>query len=156
MRVVVINKGKSLGQLIPDIMTALGNGLDIAAEGAKADFEATVETWIEKPQFTIQKSPMARLVSTTHDLYTFVNDGVAGHQITPVNARVLKFLRGFEPKTFPNVLGSGRGFRGPPQVWAKSVQWPGIAPRNFEEAVGEKWDEKVDEIVQAELNKVQQ
>jgi hypothetical protein len=108
----------------------------------KRDFERTVRTWEEKPEFEILISlsgGITVVVETNSEIYRYVDKGTEPHLILPVSAKVLHFKSNFIPKTQPGVIDSGPGGSGGEDVFAAYVFHPGIKAREFEKTIYRKW-----------------
>lgn len=124
-------------------LRAVENALDGAARGAQVDFEATVETWKEKPEFRIEARPFYRLISTDNEIYGYVNHG------TRVRRAVM--TRDFFPKTRHRALRSNKG-KGGVVFIGKKINQPGIEAREFDKAVKEKWDGELPRTLQRAID----
>jgi hypothetical protein len=145
MAIRFLNKGlakkyQNLARRIPsikdDTMTSI-------AEDAKKDFEATTETWKNKPVFEIVKQPRSYIVVTKDPVYAYVDKGTKPHRIRPVNANVLAFQGGYQAKTTPRVIASRSGGPSGPVVFSVGVMHPGTEARQFTKTILDKWQKKV-------------
>jgi hypothetical protein len=119
----------------------MSNALNDVIQTAKRDFEKTVATWSNKPQFDVRRASAAKLeakVSTTHEIFTYVVRGTKPHTITARRAPALRFQTGFTSKTMPRKITSRRGGRSGPMVSAKTVYHPGTEARDFDIVIAEK------------------
>lgn len=141
----------------PDaIRTALLAEMRHIGEEVKADFQATVATWDDKPAFESQISltnaggpilfaGLKNDGSEAAQHYHFVNDGTRPHDILPgaatgkSNKRALRFPGTFSPKTLPGVLGSSAGGSSGERVFARGVHHPGTKARRFDQAITRRW-----------------
>jgi hypothetical protein len=111
----------------------------------RKDFEETTKTWQHKVEFkeTVSAGKGAggiiAEVSTTDEIYTYVDQGTKPHIIRPVRAKRLAFPSIFSPKTAPRVLSSGPGQRGPQDTFAMEVHHPGTEAREFSRTIEVKW-----------------
>lgn len=110
------------------------------AEDAKADFEKTVDTWDNKPEFVVEKRPRSLVVKTDDKIYHFVDGGTRAHVIRPVNAPMLAFSGSYQAKTTPRVIASRPGGRSGPVVFAAEVHHPGTEAREFSKIIHAKWE----------------
>jgi hypothetical protein len=149
MKVIIL---KGLVVNAPKLVRAIENGLEGAAKDAKVDFGVTTQTWQTKPVFTIERKTAERIVSTTDEIYGFVNDGTPPHIIVPHSTTVLTFGVGGAPKTAPRVIGSRGGSRGATIVRAKVVHHPGTEARQFDEAISKKWDDLLPSVLQRSID----
>lgn len=131
---------------------AINNGLDGGAKGAKVDFGVTVQTWQNKPEFTISEAPGERIIGTDDEVYGYVNDGTRPHIIVAKSAKALAFGVPSSPKTAVRVIGSSAGSRGGTVVKRQSVKHPGTAAREFDEAIAEKWRALLPQILQQAID----
>lgn len=121
------------------LVRAIDNGLDNLAELARVDFETTVETWENPPEFTIEEKPGERIVGTDNEVYGFVNNGTPPHIIVGKPGKGLAFSPGGRPKTTPGVIGSTSGSRGSGVIVRPRVNHPGTEARNFDQAIAKKY-----------------
>ena len=129
---------------------AVANALDGAAKGAKVDFETTTATWQHTVNFTVD-APSAdrRVVGTDDDIYHFVSGGTKAHPIVAHGKALVFFGEGFRPKTRPHYIGSNKGSMGNGVVFRKRIpRHPGNKPREFDEAIAEKWKTQLAVIMQ--------
>jgi hypothetical protein len=131
---------------------AIEGALNEAAKEVRLDFDDTVSTWDTPVTFTTYSRTGERIVSTKSMVYHFVNDGTKRHEITPKNAKVLAFSSLSGPKTQPNVIGSGQGFRGGVIAFAKRVMHPGTKPRYFNKAIKTRWNELLPLLIQEAID----
>ena len=117
-----------------------------AAKAMEADFDKTVATWDNKPDFEkiVSVDPNVEiLVGTDDEIYGYVNDGTRPHPIFPVRAKALSFQWGgkgsYKAKTKPRVIGSTPGGPSGPRVSRPYVQHPGTKARKFDETIEKKW-----------------
>lgn len=137
------------------VLRAVNNTLDGAAEGARIDFQATVETWDAKPDFYIGKSNLVRTIYTDNEIYFYVSAGTRPHPIMPKTAdgALVFFGTGFRPKTRVMALRSNKGAKANKGlVKTKIVNHPGTEPRRFDEAVSKKWKPQMAKILQRALD----
>lgn len=122
---------------------ALLNELRAVGKEIKKDFQATTATWDHDPKFeldiTLAGGEPGVTVSTTDEVYKFVDEGTKPHTIAPVNAQVLSFRAGYKAKTQPGVIGSKGGGPEGDQVFAMVVSHPGTEARKFSEKIKRKW-----------------
>lgn len=126
--------------------------LDDAAKEVRLDFDDTVSTWDTPITFITYSRTGERTVSTKSMIYHFVNDGTKRHEITPKNAKALAFSSLSGPKTQPNVIGAGQGFRGGVVAFAKRVMHPGTKPRYFNKAIKARWKELLPLLIQEAID----
>jgi hypothetical protein len=108
-----------------------------------SDFAKTTRTWQTQVLFThkgpfLQDGDLVGEVVTENQIYKFVDQGTAPHDIYPKRARVLRFNSTFKPKTRPNVIGSSGGLSAPPEVFAAHVHHPGTQARNFTKEIARR------------------
>jgi len=116
------------------------------------EFEKIVANWKHKPDFQGRKYITADTiqvnvypVGANKQIYIYVTGGTRAHPIplTPKSSGWLAFMWG-GPGSYKAKTGPGGKFGGPGTVsggvmtFAKQVQHPGNAPRNFEKVVREK------------------
>ena len=112
------------------------------------DFKTTTMGWkrTNKPKFPIRfrknSQEMAVKVSTTEDIYRFVNDGTAPRLIFPKPSRgpgaKLRFKPGYTPATRSGSISSKRPVRSGAFVTAPYVRHPGIKAREFDDTISRK------------------
>lgn len=127
------------------------NAMRDVGRKVKKDFEATTKTWERKPEFEMLISLVGGptvLVGTDDEIYRYVNEGTKPHPIFAgvytgkSDKKVLAFPSIFRPKTTPNVIGSGPGFKGGDTVFRPYVDHPGTKPRNFSKIIKKKWEKQ--------------
>jgi hypothetical protein len=134
-------------------LAALLGAMDRGAGMVKADFDTTIDTWNEKPEFKIEAPDRwHRLIFVESQIYSWINDGTPAHEILPVRAQALAFMTGGQSKTQPNSLGSGPGVPGTNFVMAHKVMNPGITARNFDELIATFYAERFPQMIQEALN----
>lgn len=136
------------------LLRAVENGLDAAAKGAQVDFGVTTQTWQHRPSFAIERAPGQRVIATTDEIYGYVDAGTRPHLIRPRSASRLAFRYPTRAKTTPRRIGSNRGSIGKNWAFAKVVQHPGTAPREFTDVIGDKWGKQLPIVLQRALNAV--
>lgn len=113
------------------------------SEEMVADFQATVESWSNKPTFDVNLSLEGNVpsieITTQDEVYGFVDQGTKAHFVGPVNAKALAFQTGYTPKTSPGVIGSTAGGASGPIAFSKGHMVSGIKPRKFSEKITIKW-----------------
>lgn len=98
--------------------------------------EDTTKTWDDKPTFKVdmrRRGNQYTVRARVSDMrWIWIDEGTKRHYIAPKRpGGVLRFPSMFSPKSRPNTLRSYRGMSGPPMVYAKQVDHPGITPRNW-------------------------
>lgn len=134
---------------------AIDNALDGAALGAKVDFDTTTRTWNNRPTFLIRRTaPGERKVYTTDLIYHFVSGGTRPHKIRAKNGPSLGFYAtGFRPKSRRRWLGSNKGRRADKDfIRPVEVNHPGTEAREYPEAVVEKWNDKMPQVLQRAID----
>ncbi len=115
------------------------------------EHEEVVSNWNNKPAFEARKyvGPEALRITvhaTGHNkqIWNWVNEGTGGkgvgrtYTITAKRAPMLAFQLGYVPKTAPGGGYGGAGAATGPWVRARSVQHPGIKPREFPKHIARK------------------
>lgn len=143
---------KSLAMDPKRMIRAIENGLDGSAKAALIDFQVTVQTWTNKPDFEISASPGQRTIGTDDEIYGYVNDGTRPHIIRAKNGKALSFGVPSSPKTKVRVIGSSGGSRGSTQVARAYVNHPGTEAREFDEVIAEKWRELLPRTMQRAID----
>lgn len=130
--------------------------LEKLGEGMKKDFEKTVETWEDHPEFVIHMSTTKGLllveVSTDDEIYAYVDGGTEEHIIEAAIAPYLVYKKGYTPKTVPRVLSSGPSSYAGPTRRRKVVIHPGTEPRNFAEVVQEEWTPRAKKFLEEAIH----
>jgi len=124
------------------VIRAVENALTGTALAVKVDFDTTTRTWKNRPKFTIKRSKLRRLVSTTDDVYRFVSRGT--------RVRYAVMSDDFVAKTRPGIIGSGKGKGG--LVGFTKRPLPGIQARDFEPTIKKKWDREFPRNVQRAID----
>lgn len=122
---------------------AIDTALDGAALSVKADFNVTVRTWDDKPQFEIRKSPGERFIGTGHRIYKFISGGTS--------VRYAIMSKNFRPKSRVGFIGSNQGSGGMVFISKKHPR-PGIKARKFEVVIKQKWDKELPKIMQRSID----
>lgn len=121
--------------------------------GVLADYQKTVATWTDKPEFESKiKSTIkgASLTIWTDDkIYEYVDLGTKPHKIRAKTAKGLVFLVGGEPKTEPDIIISVPGKPG--TLWRRKmeVDHPGTKARNFSKIINKSWRKEFQEEMRA-------
>lgn len=154
MNVRAIRVPRRLLDQAPRLARAVQNGLTAAAQGVKADFAATTNTWERRVSFTITAPGVfRRVIGTDDEVWAMLDRGTRPHLIYPRRAKVLSFATGGRAKTRPRVLGSSAGSTGSTFVTTRGpVQHPGTAPREWTETAKAKWDRLLPETVQRAID----
>ena len=119
--------------------------MNYLADEIRHDFEQTVRTWEEKPEFKVTASKglfkIKIKVETYDQVYMWVSRGTEPHEIEAINAETLAFRYGdYEPKTSPDRIDAIQGHDDGEMVYPRRVRHPGIEPRNFDKQIQEKWE----------------
>lgn len=118
----------------------------------REDFEATVETWDQKPTFNIKTTASTKSIKmriwTDDPIWNLLDCGADPHPIDAVQADKLVFPYGYQPKTAPDHLWSKEGGEFGDNVYADHVDHPGFEARRWTCAVAEKWDCKIKDLMQ--------
>lgn len=141
----------------PAFVKAITDALDTGALWVQSEFYETTQTWQRQVDFQItQDTEFTRDIWTSDEVYGWVNNGTAAHQIDPKTGLFLKFTVPFAPKSQKNVIGSYQGNRGDVIRYQRSVQHPGIEPREFDETIAREWNatHRLSKLVQENLNSV--
>lgn len=125
----------------------------VASKIEKAE-EDRVKNWEHKPRiksiFTPQKTQLKLLVTpfgTNKRYWVFVSGGAAGKTYSVKKADYMTVRTGYRAKTQPNNKYGGRGDYTGNVYRAKTVRWPGIEPRNFEEHIIKKHQKSVERLM---------
>lgn len=133
VRIVPVGTGKPLAKLAPQMQQAVQIALREETALVRRDYELTVRTWRNKPEFTERQTSDAVTVSTDNQIYEYVDKGTRPHMIRPKKAKKLRFFReGFQSKTTPNNLYARKGRQANKGLtFSDSVHHPGFEGRNF-------------------------
>ena len=144
---------KSLVAQPDKLARAVANTLDGAAKGALVDFKVTTQTWNHQPDFAIdQPSADRRVVGTDDDIYGYVTHGTKPHVIV-AHGKALAFPGGgFRPKSRPRYIGANKGSKGGAIIFRPRVNHLGSAPREFDEAIAEKWRKELPVVMQRAID----
>lgn len=126
---------------------AARQGMQDAAQDARADFEQTTATWQHQPVFEVKAFGDGFAVGTRDAIYGYVDKGTRAHLIRARRARFLHFAPGGRAKTSPARLRSGSGSAGSGDVFARQVQHPGTAARQFSKLIGAKYRAQLKQYV---------
>lgn len=135
----IANKYQDLAKKMPEVKDRV---LREVAEEAKDDFERTVATWKDKPEFEIEERPRSFAVVTDDEKYNWVDKGTRPHIIRPKNGNYLAFQGGYQAKTTPRVIGSRPGGSSGPTVYSQEVHHPGTEAREFSKTIYNKWQQE--------------
>jgi hypothetical protein len=136
------------------VTRATENGMQAAAEGARADFLATTRTWDRGVAFTISRpGAFRRVIGTDDSIWSMLNAGTRPHIIAPRRARALAFAVGGRAKTRPRVLSSSGGSTGNTFVTTRGiVQHPGTKAREWTDVAQGKWQKQLPVVVQRSID----
>ena len=115
---------------------AMENIILMLAQEAKKEFEKTVATWAEKPEFVIEHRGLTANVFTTDKVYRFLNYGTdTRHAVMP---------KGYRNKTIPGVLASFVGNRDGTRIFvSKGITMPGIKARDWIPLIIDRIEKKI-------------
>lgn len=121
----------------------------------KAQFDKTVEGWLDKPSFSQRFTNRVDYLSVTvfasgpnADTYALVNAGAPAHTITPRRGGLLRFQPGYQAATRPRVIGSRAKRRSGAYIATMQVQHPGFEAREFDQVIAETVDPKFRKDIQ--------
>lgn len=109
------------------------DALSELGDEAQALFEKTVETWDDKPEFTVKTLKNAVSVSTSSKIYSYIDKGTS--------VRYATMTPDFSPKTRVRVIASARGRGGVVRVDKRHPK-PGIEAREFSVIIQERMQKK--------------
>lgn len=131
----------------------LVNAMNMSAKAVAVDFKVTTQTWDHQPNFAITSpSPFVRQIATDDPVYAMLNKGTRPHVIRPRQKKILRFEGPFRPKSRPGYIGSDKGSQGNTEIWARSVNHPGTAPRLWTKAIKAKWQKLFPEQLQRAID----
>ena len=118
---------------------------DEVAGRMKTDYEAGVQTWGHKVDFTSEvdvniNGAVSIEIDTDDLVYLFVHEGTKAHDIFPRRARYLRFQSGYTAKTQPGAISSRSGGPSGPAQYRSYVRHPGTEGRRFGTLIKAKWD----------------
>lgn len=153
MKARAIRVPQSLFEQPQRLARAVENAMQAAAEGVRADFSATTNTWNHGVAFTITRpGVLRRVIGTDDNVWAMLDEGTKAHVIRPTRAKRLRFATGGSPKTTPRVLGSSGGSPGSGVVFARGVNHPGTKAREWTDVAQQKWQERLVEVVQRAID----
>lgn len=123
---------------------ALMRGMEKTGEDAITEYNKTVKTWDNPPDFealmeidatgpTLVVGPTGNADAVQH--YEWVDKGTKRHWIAPRRAKALRFRSKYKSKTVPNVIGSRAGRSSGKTVFSKGHWVSGIEARNFDKII---------------------
>lgn len=127
------------------MFAAMVKYMDLLGKEIEYDFQQTVKTWEEKPDFDVKKSiglmKIKVEVTTDDEVYMWVSRGTEPHIITPIeDDGVLVYQEEYHPKTHIGVIEATDGGEEGDLVFSKYALHPGIEARNFDVTIREKWE----------------
>lgn len=112
------------------------------AELVKKDLLKPTATWQHDVEARAKQTRTGFTVIINDKVYAILDAGSKPHDITPKRAKALRFNTRFRSKTMPNKLTARKGFNAPPAAFAKKVEHPGTAPRNFKKQARERLNKR--------------
>lgn len=134
------------------VSRAIENALNAAALGVKADYGVVTQTWDTKVRFVIKSGAGTRTITTTSDIFGYVDLGTRPHLIRARRKPRLAFRGGYSAKTTPNTIGSQQGGSSGDWRFAKTVKHPGTKARNFSKVIAKKWNKELAVITQRAID----
>ena len=130
-----------------EVMNQVAAEADRVAQEIKQEYEGTVKTWDEKPEFTITRDIDQDFVRVTvgatgpnAQLYAGVDKGTGRHLILPHGEYPLTFRSGYHRKTHVGSMESvPGGWRTGRWVRRGAVIHPGTKARGFTKRLAEKY-----------------
>lgn len=133
------------------------NGLRKTGTAMRKDFQATVATWEEKPEFdekiSLAGGRASVTVTTANEIYGYVDQGTKAHDIYPKKAKRLAFQPGYRAKTQPGVIGSGAGGADGGVLFRPYVRHPGTKARKFSKTIAAKWRKTFPSMMKGAMKK---
>lgn len=143
---------RSMARNLPGVVN--GAIHDLVTEEAIPQFEKTVQTWKDQPQFSATATARGWGVSVEPvQPWSWVDRGTRPHVITARNAPLLRFTVPSRAKTRPNVIASYQGSRGNQWVSKRSVHHPGTEARNFRTIVLQRVQARAANKIRDELKR---
>jgi len=142
---------KTMAKKFKTAPAAVDTGMDDAAAGVLADFEKTTAGWQHPVTFAITTEGADRTISTSDEIWGYVDAGTRPHVIVAKRARVLRFATGGRPKTQPGRITSGTGAKGSAVVFRPRVNHPGTKARLFSQQIAKLWRRGTAPFIRAAL-----
>lgn len=122
------------------------------------DFERTTATWKRKVKFVLEVkakgiAAVAISITTTDEIYQYVNKGTKAHWIVAHTRKGLIFRPDSKPKTEPEVILSTAGEEGSTWRRKQKVRHPGIKARKFSATIKRSYRLEFKSKMQAALNR---
>lgn len=139
---------RSWGRLGEGIMVVVEEVVDDLAKEARTLYKRTVDSWSDRPTFTIAKrvrpGEVVAEVGTDSMRYKYVDEGTRSRDIVPRSAGgVLVFRADYTPRTRPGSLSSGAKSSGGPLIFTKRVRGHSIRARRFTPQIRNRVQDKV-------------
>lgn len=154
MSVISVKTIKPSKMKIDSVRLELLNALRDEAKDIITEYNKTVRTWRNKPEFTqaISLAGGDAAVLVTPDgpnrkQFEYVDLGTVPHIIRPVRATILRFRTGYSAKTSPGVIGSTGGGASGDVVYRPQVFHPGTEARRFSEIIQQRRKDKFRERI---------
>ena len=127
------------------------------------DYENIVKSW-GNPKPTFQAAVYVRPEGTTlvvrvlgpdegRKKWIYVNEGTRPHTIRPKNAKLLAFPAAYSAGSSPGSIFTIKGSAKGPVVFAREVNHPGSAARNFDKVLAENHRKPFESWMQAAMSK---
>lgn len=121
------------------------NALRLVQVRMVEEFEKTVETWENPPNFRREQGKVRETeqlawidVTTDDDIYGLVNEGSPPHFIGPRGDNMIIFHSEYTQKTMPGVIDSFEGGAGPKDRLIEFIpEHPGFPGRHFDQQVAQ-------------------
>ena len=122
---------------VAKLKQAIADSLSLGAANGAAKLARPTGTWRHKAAMRNEVDGDTATAGTDDTIYGYVNDGTRPHVIVAKNAKRLAFGPS-TPKTSVGSLSAGSGSRGGVTTFKRSVQHPGTAARQFDEAAADE------------------
>lgn len=130
-------KFKALAKKIPSLVQ---DTMEALTADALKDYESTVATWNNKPEFIVKRqSKNIWTITTDDEIYAMLDSGTRPHKIEAKPGHVLAFQNKYVAKTSPRVIASTSGGPSGKTVFAMSVDHPGTKARYFNKTIAAKY-----------------
>ena len=120
-------------------------------------YRRTSSTWGHKPEFRalVEESEKGfdMLVGTDDPAWNWTDQGTKPHIIRPRQAKALRFLSRFTPKTTPGSLAAGKGGAGGDVVIRLIVRHPGTKARRFTAIIQSEMNKEAPKIMRRHLER---
>lgn len=142
-----------------DLQRLMRKAVDQTRDQIETSLNRITDTWTTKVKFKIRLSnEQGNLVvdiTTTNNIFRYVNEGTKPHIIRAKNAPYLRFFAsGFAAKTKPGRLTSGTGAKANSDFrQVKQVDHPGTKARNYTRLIAKKYAPKFQGLMKTAIQR---